>query len=46
MLYAITILLFTAIIVSDFIIEVSREEVRPLRAIIRGFMVLACAYLL
>lgn len=46
MLQAIIILLFATVITTDFIIEICREEVRPMRAIIRGFMVLACAYLL
>lgn len=46
MLQAIAIVLFVTVLTADFVIEINREEIRPMRAIIRALMVLACAYLL
>ena len=38
--------LFVLVIAADFMIEVNRKHISVADVLIRGFMVLACAYLL
>lgn len=37
--------LFALVLVADFVIEVSRKDIRPADMLIRGFMVAAWGYL-
>lgn len=37
--------LFAFVLVADFVIEVSRKDIKPADVLIRGFMVVAWGYL-